>query len=83
MLGWYSTGPRLRGNDLDINDMLARYCTNPLLVICEVQVRLQRSCLQAAQLPGCAGVDCLLLLATTRLCSVSPRLIALSARWRR
>lgn len=47
MLGWYSTGPRLRGNDLDINDMLARYCTNPLLVICEVQVRQPPSCLHA------------------------------------
>ena len=39
-MGWYSTGPRLREADIDITDLLSNYCDTPLLVICEVQVRL-------------------------------------------
>ena len=39
VVGWYSTGPRLREADLDINDLVCNYCDNPLLVICEVQAR--------------------------------------------
>lgn len=42
VIGWYHTGPRLREADIDIHALLARYCDNPLLVICEVQVRLSR-----------------------------------------
>ena len=38
MIGWYHTGPRLREADIDIHALMARYCDNPLLVICEVQV---------------------------------------------
>lgn len=41
VVGWYHTGPRLRQSDLDITELMARYCDNPLLVICEVQVRYQ------------------------------------------
>ena len=37
-MGWYHTGPRLREGDLDINTLMANYCDNPLLLICEVQV---------------------------------------------
>jgi 26S proteasome regulatory subunit N8 len=37
VLGWYSTGPRLREADLDINDLFSRYVDSPILVICEVQ----------------------------------------------
>lgn len=39
-MGWYSTGPRLREADLDINDLVSKYCDTPLLVICEVQASL-------------------------------------------
>ena len=39
IVGWYSTGPKLRGSDLDINDLMSNYCADPVLVICEVQVR--------------------------------------------
>ncbi len=39
IIGWYHTGPRLREADIDINELIGRYCDNPLLVICEVQVR--------------------------------------------
>ncbi|KAL4458424.1 hypothetical protein ABPG75_013289 [Micractinium tetrahymenae] len=37
VIGWYHTGPRLREADIDIHQLIARYCDNPLLVICEVQ----------------------------------------------
>jgi hypothetical protein len=43
-VGWYSTGPRLREADVDINQLAANYCETPVLVICEVEVR-----------PGCKG----------------------------
>jgi len=39
IIGWYHTGPRLREADIDISELIGRYCDNPLLVICEVQVR--------------------------------------------
>lgn len=38
VVGWYSTGPRLREADLDITSLMSDYCETPLLVICEVQV---------------------------------------------
>ncbi|KAL4429567.1 hypothetical protein ABPG77_008616 [Micractinium sp. CCAP 211/92] len=37
VIGWYHTGPRLREADIDIHQLIGRYCDNPLLVICEVQ----------------------------------------------
>jgi hypothetical protein len=37
-VGWYSTGPRLREADVDINQLMASYCETPVLVICEVEV---------------------------------------------
>lgn len=37
VVGWYSTGPRLKEADLDINHLISKYCDNPVLVICEVE----------------------------------------------
>lgn len=37
VVGWYSTGPRLREADIDINQLIANYCETPVLVICEVE----------------------------------------------
>lgn len=37
VVGWYSTGPKLREADLDINGLLSSFCESPVLVICEVQ----------------------------------------------
>lgn len=50
-MGWYSTGsstftntfvtcfpgPRIREADLEINDLVSRFCCDPVYVICEVQ----------------------------------------------
>ena len=40
VVGWYSTGPRLKEADLDINHLISKYCDNPVLVICEVEVSI-------------------------------------------
>eukprot|EP00955_Chlamydomonas_euryale_P114955 366318-Chlamydomonas_euryale.AAC.14 len=39
VVGWYSTGPKLKEADLDINSLLSKFTENsePVLVICEVQ----------------------------------------------
>jgi 26S proteasome regulatory subunit N8 len=39
VVGWYSTGPRLREADLAIHQLMSNYVTTPVLVICEVEVR--------------------------------------------
>lgn len=38
VVGWYSTGPRLREADLAIQQLMSNYVTTPVLVICEVEV---------------------------------------------
>eukprot|EP00879_Flechtneria_rotunda_P004994 GHRR01005270.1.p1 GENE.GHRR01005270.1~~GHRR01005270.1.p1 ORF type:complete len:341 (+),score=129.72 GHRR01005270.1:209-1231(+) len=37
VIGWYSTGPRLREADISIQQLMTNYCSNPVLVICEVE----------------------------------------------
>ncbi|KAH9624871.1 hypothetical protein KSS87_002569 [Heliosperma pusillum] len=37
VVGWYSTGPKLRENDLDIHRLFNDYVPNPVLVIIDVQ----------------------------------------------
>lgn len=37
VIGWYSTGPKIRPADLAINEVIRRYTPNPALVIIEVQ----------------------------------------------
>lgn len=41
VVGWYSTGPRLREADLAIHQLMSNYVSTPVLVICEVEVRGQ------------------------------------------
>jgi 26S proteasome regulatory subunit N8 len=36
VVGWYSTGPKIRPADMDINDLLKRYTANPVLCIINV-----------------------------------------------
>jgi len=37
VVGWYSTGPRIRPADLDINELFRKWTPNPVLVIIDVQ----------------------------------------------
>mmetsp|Transcript_16716 Transcript_16716/g.24971 ORF Transcript_16716/g.24971 Transcript_16716/m.24971 type:complete len:339 (+) Transcript_16716:60-1076(+) len=37
IVGWYSTGPRLRPCDIDIHEMFKKYCNDPVLVVIDVQ----------------------------------------------
>jgi 26S proteasome regulatory subunit N8 len=36
VVGWYSTGPKIKPNDLDINNLFTRYTPNPVFVIIDV-----------------------------------------------
>jgi len=36
VLGWYSTGPKIRPADIEINEMFRAYCADPILVIVDV-----------------------------------------------
>lgn len=33
VIGWYHTGPKLRGSDIQINEVISRFVANPILVI--------------------------------------------------
>lgn len=37
VVGWYSTGPRIRPADIDVNEVFRRYTPNPVLVIIDVR----------------------------------------------
>jgi 26S proteasome regulatory subunit N8 len=37
IVGWYSTGPKIKPNDLDIHQIFRRYCTHPVYCIIEVE----------------------------------------------
>ncbi|KNC74262.1 hypothetical protein SARC_13186, partial [Sphaeroforma arctica JP610] len=39
VIGWYHTGPRIRQNDIDIHNIIRRFCPNPCLVIIDAQPR--------------------------------------------
>jgi len=39
VVGWYSTGPKLRENDLEIHEVVRRYTSNPVLVIIDVELK--------------------------------------------
>ena len=43
IIGWYSTGPQIRKNDIQINEILRRYNTSPVFVVCRVQDEQQIS----------------------------------------
>lgn len=38
VVGWYSTGPKIRQADLEINEVFRRYTPNPVFVIIDVQM---------------------------------------------
>lgn len=37
VVGWYSTGSRLKEADLDIHELMLQYCSDPVLVVIDVQ----------------------------------------------
>uniref|UniRef100_A0A7S2Z5K3 MPN domain-containing protein n=1 Tax=Chloropicon laureae TaxID=464258 RepID=A0A7S2Z5K3_9CHLO len=39
VVGWYSTGPRIRDADLEINQLMTKYCKQPLLVVVDVKAK--------------------------------------------
>ncbi|XP_018014482.2 26S proteasome non-ATPase regulatory subunit 7, partial [Hyalella azteca] len=39
IVGWYHSGPKLRQNDIAINDLVRRYCSNSVLVIIDTEAR--------------------------------------------
>lgn len=40
-MGFYSTGPKIRKPDLEIDELFRRYCPNPVLVICDVRPNVE------------------------------------------
>jgi len=37
IVGWYSTGPKIKPSDLSIHELYRRYCPEPVLVVMDVQ----------------------------------------------
>ena len=37
IIGWYSSGPKIRPHDIEINEVFRKYCANPVFVIIDVQ----------------------------------------------
>jgi 26S proteasome regulatory subunit N8 len=37
VVGWYSTGPKIKPSDLNIHELYRRYCPEPVLVVMDVQ----------------------------------------------
>lgn len=37
LIGWYHTGPKLRSSDLEINEVIKRYSTKPVMVIVDIR----------------------------------------------
>lgn len=39
IVGWYSTGPKIRPLDSRINELFRQYCANPVFVIIDAQLQ--------------------------------------------
>ncbi len=37
VVGWYSSGPKIRPHDIEINEVFRKYCPDPVFVIIDVQ----------------------------------------------
>merc|ERR1719201_3169943 len=52
VVGWYSTGPKIKPSDLSIHELFRRYCPEPLLVVMDVQpkdIELPMECYYSVQ----------------------------------
>jgi hypothetical protein len=38
MVGWYSSGPKLKLNDIQINEVFMKYMPEPVLVVVDVEM---------------------------------------------
>ena len=38
IVGWYSSGPKIRPHDIEINEVFRKYCPNPVFVIINVLI---------------------------------------------
>jgi 26S proteasome regulatory subunit N8 len=47
VVGWYSTGPKIRPADLAINELYRRYCPDPVFVVMDVQPKDQELPMEA------------------------------------
>ena len=55
IVGWYSTGPKLKEADLDISALMSKFtdgCAEPVLVICDVEVSAHPAAL------SCPALQC-------------------------
>lgn len=43
IVGWYSSGPKIRPHDIEINEVFRKYCTNPVFVVIDVQEKVSIS----------------------------------------
>lgn len=41
IVGWYSSGPKIRPHDIEINEVFRKYCPNPVFVIIDVQEKVK------------------------------------------
>lgn len=42
MVGWYHTGPRLRSSDIEVNEVIKRYVSRPVMTIVDVRSDAER-----------------------------------------
>jgi len=40
IVGWYSSGPKIRPHDIEINEVFRKYCLNPVFVVIDVQEKV-------------------------------------------
>eukprot|EP00762_Andalucia_godoyi_P008071 ANDGO_02207.mRNA.1 26S proteasome non-ATPase regulatory subunit 7 homolog B len=55
VVGWYSTGPRIRSNDIKIHQVLRMYCADPVFVIVDVRGTDSQSQSQPQQIQAGGG----------------------------
>lgn len=77
VVGWYSTGPRLREADLSIHQLMSNYVTTPVLVICEVEVRQLTKVLR----PALRSMQSKSRQEEAQVCNTSNAVLAVSCSW--
>jgi len=41
IVGWYSSGPKIRPHDIEINEVFRKFTPNPIFVIIDVQDKVK------------------------------------------